>query len=165
MGWGRSLTQPCRTPIALLWCLRHMNSVEQCGTVSGACSAGTAGTRGTFLKRRVSVWNSGWVVKPLKPPVCVRSEGAWNTQNTHEHVCKHISYPSTRGNMFIAKRRALWFALVSSGSRIWIRTDGERGFFCCFHPVIVSFNSTVAHILPRHHTTKQILLHHTATLQ
>ena len=115
MGGGRSLTQPCRTPIALLWCLRHMNSVEQCGTVSGACSAGTAGTRGTFLKRRVSVWNSGWVVKPLKPPVCVRSEGAWNTQNTHEHVCKHISYPSTRGNMFIAKRRALWFALVSSG--------------------------------------------------
>ena len=53
---------------------------ERCGTVCSCCSSGTAGTpRGTAVGR-VPSGTAGLVVEPSKPPVCVRSAGAWNTQ-------------------------------------------------------------------------------------
>ena len=81
-------------------------------------------------------------------------------------IAAQAPYPALSDSYLCALRAVLgvWYRSRSNAGQ-WIRTDGERGFCCCFHPVIVSFNSTIAHILPRHHTTKQILLHHTATLQ
>ena len=103
----------CTTLTSSHCCVVVPGARERCGTLCSCRSSGTAGTgtvgTGTAVGR-VPSGTTGLAVEPSKPPVCVRSAGAWNTQE--QPGTGLWVYKSTHNtwNMSKVKKQALRFA-------------------------------------------------------